>query len=211
MRLAQSIGKKSSVSPLLLDAYKTLMAVVIRHLHFPAEITAITGQEAETFRSFRHVMGDTLKDCCFVLGTDACLSAAYDMITSAMTRGANVSWQEIEAPLFSMRSMGAEVNPSDEGAVPKIMGLIPKLPAHPRVRYAALLIISRYTEWINKHPTYIPFLLQYVSTGFEDTDSEVNAAAGQALKYLCQDCKQVRIASQVAFVVFTDCNLCSIS
>jgi len=88
-----------------------------------------------------------------------------------------------------MRSIGAEVDPRDEKAVPKIMDLIPQLPANPRVRYAALLIISRYTEWINKHPAYIPFQLQYISAGFEDSDSEVNAAAGQALKYLCQDCR----------------------
>ncbi len=192
MRLAQSIGKKSSVSPLFLDAYKALMSVIIRHLHFPADITSLTGQEAENFRSFRHVMGDTLKDCCYVLGTDKCLTAAYEMITNGLARGANISWQEIEAPLFAMRSMGAEVDANDDHAVPKIMDLIPQLPSHPRVRYAALLIISRYTEWINKHPDYIPYQLQYISAGFEDTDQEVNAAAGQALKYLCQDCKRVR-------------------
>ncbi|KAI0687777.1 ARM repeat-containing protein [Cytidiella melzeri] len=190
MRLAQSIGKRSSVPPLLSDAYKALMTVIIRHLHFPPEITTVAGQEAENFRSFRHVMGDTLKDCCYVLGTDVCLLAAYELITTAMTRGPSISWQEIEAPLFSMRSMGAEVDPNDDHAVPKIMDLIPKLPAHPRVRYASLLIISRYTEWMNKHPSYIPSQLNFISSGFEDSDSEVNAAAGQALKYLCQDCKQ---------------------
>ncbi|KAI0756727.1 ARM repeat-containing protein [Daedaleopsis nitida] len=190
MRLAQSIGKKSSVSPLFLDAYKALMSVIIRHLHFPQDISSLTGQEAENFRSFRHVMGDTLKDCCYVLGTDKCLMAAYEMITNGLSRGQNISWQEIEAPLFAMRSMGAEVDPNDDRAVPKIMDLIPSLPAHPRVRYAALLIISRYTEWINKHPDYIPYQLQYISAGFEDNDQEVNAAAGQALKYLCQDCKR---------------------
>ncbi|KAH9944146.1 ARM repeat-containing protein [Epithele typhae] len=189
MRLAQSIGKKSSVPPLFLDAYKALMSVIIRHLHFPADITSLTGQEAENFRSFRHVMGDTLKDCCGVLGTEQCLSAAYELITSGLARP-NISWQEIEAPLFAMRSMGAEVDSNDDKAVPKIMDLIPSLPLHPRVRYAALLIISRYTEWINKHPDYIPYQLQYISTGFEDTDQEVNAAAGQALKYLCQDCRR---------------------
>ncbi|KAJ3553023.1 hypothetical protein NM688_g3839 [Phlebia brevispora] len=189
MRLAQSIGKKSTVSPLFLDAYKALMAVIIRHLHFPPDLSSITSQEADNFRSFRHVMGDTLKDCCYVLGADVCLSAAYEMIVTAMARS-NVSWQEIEAPLFSMRSMGAEVDPNDDKAVAKIMDMIPTLPPHPRVRYAALLIISRYTEWISKHPSYIGAQLKYISAGFEDTDSEVNAAAGQALRYLCQDCKQ---------------------
>ncbi|KAJ8591523.1 ARM repeat-containing protein [Rhizopogon salebrosus TDB-379] len=191
MRLAQTIGKKSSVSPLFLEAYKGLMGVIIRHLHFPPDLTSMTGQEADNFRSFRHVMGDTLKDCCLVLGADTCLLSAYGLITIALSRGPqSISWQEIEAPLFAMRSMGAEVDLMDETAVPKIMDLIPSLPIHPRVRYAALLIVSRYTEWINRHPEYIAQQLQYISAGFEDPDAEVSAAAGQALKYLCQDCKQ---------------------
>jgi transportin-3 len=191
MRLAQIIGKRPSVSPLFVDAYKSLMGVIIKHLHFPAETTSLTGQEADNFRAFRHVMGDTLKDCCFVLRTETCLLAAYQLITNALARGPDVSWQEIEAPLFAMRSMGAEIDPEDSSAVPKIMQLIPSLPNHPRVRYAALLIISRYSEWINAHPEYIQLKLQYISTGFEDSDPEVCAAAGQALKYICQDCKSV--------------------
>lgn len=199
MRLAQTIGKKPSVDPMFTEAYKALMGVIIRHLHFPPDLTSMTSQEADNFRSFRHVMGDTLKDCCLVLGADTCLLSAYGLITIALSQGANaVSWQEIEAPLFAMRSMGAEVDPADENAVPKIMDLIPSLPNHPRIRYAALLIISRYTEWINRHPDYISFQLQYTSAGFEDPDTEVSAAAGQALKYLCQDCKQVRTASNLS-------------
>ncbi|KAI6008265.1 armadillo-type protein [Pisolithus orientalis] len=190
MRLAQTIGKKASVEPLLLEAYKALTNVIIRHLHFPPDATTMTGQEADNFRSFRHVMGDTLKDCCLVLGADACLLNAYGLVTVALSRGGSVSWQEIEAPLFAMRSMGAEVDPSDDNTVPKIMDLIPSLPSHQRVRYAALLIISRYTEWVNRHPDYISFQLQYISAGFEDSNDDVNAAAGQALKHLCQDCKQ---------------------
>lgn len=192
MRLAQTMGKKSSISPLLLDAYKTLMGVIIRHLHFPPDSTPLIGQEAENFRSFRHVMGDTLKDCCVVLRTDTCLLATQEMIAAALSRGTgSISWQEVEAPLFALRSMGAEIDPADNTAVPKIIDLIPSLPDHPRVRYAALLIISRYSPWFNLHPEYISFQLQYVSTGFESPDTEVSAAAGQALRYLCQDCKQV--------------------
>ncbi|KAF7320101.1 hypothetical protein MKEN_00794500 [Mycena kentingensis (nom. inval.)] len=190
MRFAQLIGKRPSVSPPFLDAFRALMGVIINHLHFPADISTLTGQEAEDFRSFRHVMGDTLKDCCVVLKTNTCLLATYEMITTALARGPDVSWQEIEAPLFAMRSIGAEIDVMDDQAVPKIINLIPSLPNHPKVRYAALLIIARYTEWINRHPDYISTQLQYVSSGFEDADSEVAGAAGQALKFLCQDCKE---------------------
>jgi transportin-3 len=113
------------------------------------------------------------------------------MIATALSQSSGVSWQDVEAPLFALRSMGGEVDHADKTAVPKIMALIPSLPDHPRVRYAALLIIARYTEWINQHPEYISTQLQYIAAGFETSDLEVSAAAGQALKYLCQDCKQV--------------------
>jgi transportin-3 len=197
-RLAQSIGKRTSLSPLFQNAYKTLMTVIISHLHFPLDTNTLAGQERENFRQFRHVMGDTLKDCCLVLGTEICLMATYDMITAAMNRGPNATWQDVEAPLFAMRSMGAEVDPSDELGVPKIMDLIPLLPTHPRVRYAALLLVSRYTRWIDNHVNYVPSMLQFISTGFEDADEEVCAAAGHALRYLCEDCKKVLFSPTLA-------------
>ncbi|THV07689.1 ARM repeat-containing protein [Dendrothele bispora CBS 962.96] len=187
-RLAQVIGKRTSVSPLFQQAYRSVMQVIINHLKFPPDATPLVGQEADDFRAFRHVMGDTLKDCCEVLETESCLLATYEMIATALSQSS--SWQEVEAPLFAMRSIGGRIDLNDEVAVPKIMDLIPSLPNHPRVRYAATLIISRYTEWISKHPAYIPVQLQYISAGFEDTDMDVVAAAGQALKYLCQDCKE---------------------
>ena len=211
-RLAQSIGKRSSMSPLFTEAYKALMNVIIGHLRFPEDITTLQGQELDNFRQFRHVMGDTLKDCCSVLGTDYCLMTALDLVTSAHLRGTNASWQEIEAPLFAMRSMGAEVDANDEKAVPRVMGVIPSLPNHPRVRYAALLLISRYTRWINLHAEFIPTALQYISSGFEDSDMEVCTAAGHALKYLCEDCKQVswmHSSSSTPSIEF-DRHLCSI-
>ena len=192
MRLAQSIGKKPSVSPLFHEAYQSLMSIIIQHLHFPTTAISQTSQEAENFRHFRHVMGDTLKDCCVVLGADACLMTAYGLVTNALSRDpSTLSWQEVEAPLFSMRSMGAEVDSDDEKVVPKIMELIPNLPNHPRIQYATLLLIARYTEWTSKHPDYLPTQLQYVSAGFDSPEEDVQMAAGQALKYLCQDCKMV--------------------
>ena len=208
-RLAQSIGKKQNVSPLFFDAYRALMDIIIKHLHFPGDPESMSAQERDDFRGFRHVMGDTLKDCCYVLGTEGCLQKTYEMILGALERNASgsggVVWQDIEAPLFSMRSMGAEINPDDDEVIPKIMDLIPKLPTHARVRYAATLVISRYTEWTDRHPQYIPFQLSYISAGFEDPDQEVAAAAGQAMKYMCKDCRQaspIFIISVYTFLIF---------
>ncbi len=85
------------------------MTVMIRHLHFPEDPSSMNAQELDDFRSFRHVMGDTLKDCCFVLGAEHCLTTVYEYVTTALTAsnaaGVAVAWQGIEAPLFSLRSM----------------------------------------------------------------------------------------------------------
>jgi transportin-3 len=106
-----------------------------------------------------------------------------------MARG-SPTWQELEAPLFSMRSMGGEVNPDDDEILPHIMDMLPNLPDHPRIRYAAILVISRYTQWIDRHPSNIAFQLQYISLGFHMAEEEVSAAAAQAMKFMCQDCSQ---------------------
>lgn len=171
------------------EIFAKLQTIIIGHLHFPGDSEQQTAQERDEFRSFRHRMGDTLKDCCKVLGAPTCLRRSYDMVVEAMAKP-NPSWQEIEAPLFSMRSMGAEVDPDDDEVVPHIMEMLPKLPDHPRIRYAAILVISRYTQWIDRHPQNLEFQLQYISAGFDMADDEVSAAAAQAMKFMCQDCNQ---------------------
>ncbi|OCF35078.1 transportin-3 [Kwoniella heveanensis BCC8398] len=189
--LAITLGRQPDspeIQPLL-DIYANLQAAIISHLHFPGDDEHQTAQERDEFRTFRHRMGDTLKDCCFVLGAPTCLRRSYDLIVTAMSKG-TPSWQEIEAPLFSMRSMGAEVDPDDDEVMPHIMDMLPKLPDHPRIRYAAILVISRYTQWIDRHPENLAFQLHYVSAGFDMADDEVSAAAAQAMKFMCQDCNQ---------------------
>ncbi|BGP13168.1 hypothetical protein JCM10213_000252 [Rhodosporidiobolus nylandii] len=176
-----------AVAPLL-QVFVDLVAVVVKHLHYPDDSSPLSGEERDTFRDFRHKIGDTLKDCCAVLGAGPCLQQAYDMVARAVASGDAVRWQDVEAPLFSMRSMGAAIDVYDDVIVPKIMELLPKLPPHPRIRYAAILVIGRYTHWTYHHPEHIQFQLPYVSSGFEENDAEILAAASQTMKYLCKDC-----------------------
>lgn len=189
--LATAVGRppQSDIYRPITEIYAKLQSVIISRLHFPAEDQQQTAQERDEFRMFRHRMGDTLKDCCHVLGATNCLRTSYDMVHAALSKP-SPSWQEIEAPLFSMRSMGAEVDPDDDEVLPLIMDMLPKLPDHPRIRYAAILVISRYTQWIDQHPQNLAFQLQYVSAGFDVPDENVSAAAAQAMKFMCQDCNR---------------------
>ncbi|KAI9600179.1 hypothetical protein KEM48_000593 [Puccinia striiformis f. sp. tritici PST-130] len=157
-RLSKGLRRKredANAKPLL-EIYSSLMETIIRHLHYPDDPSSQVGQEADDFRRFRHDIGDTLKDCCYVLGASVCLKRSYDIIVQALSSGSTVKWQDLEAPLFSMRTMGAEVDPQDDGVLPMIMDIIPRLPAHPKIRYATILVLCRYTEWTNLHPDGIP-------------------------------------------------------
>ena len=189
--LATVMGRQPTNPALqpILEIYAKLQTIMVRHIQFELDSDEQPAGDVDDFRAFRHRMGDTLKDCCHVLGSATCLKRSYDLLIKALSQP-YLQWSEIEAPLFSMRSMGAEVDPNDDEIIPRIMETLPKLPNHPKIQYAAILVISRYTEWTDKHPENLAFQLQYVSAGFEMADDEVSAAAAQAMKFMCQDCSQ---------------------
>ncbi|WFD22937.1 Nuclear import receptor [Malassezia equina] len=171
--------------------YEQLFAVILRHLRFPDDEEALTGQERDDFRSFRHYMGDTLKDCCYVLGAERCIERSLQLIESALTQESpELRWQDMEAPLFSMRSMGGQVSLRDSTVIPRVFAALPHLPPHPRLRYAALLVVSRYTEWVAEHSDLVSEVWAFIAAGFQGADRDISAAAAQALNFLCQDCRE---------------------
>lgn len=188
-RELRRVKASAPASPALLEVFSDLVQTIIGHLHYPSDEKTLVGQERDTFRSFRHTIGDTLKDCCSILGATTCLRRSYDLIISKLaTNPGATKWQEIEAPLFSMRTMGAEVDPREHDVMPQIMQLLPTLPPHPKIRYASILVIGRYTQWLDYHPETIQTQLPYISSGFDLADADLTAAAAQTMKYLCKDC-----------------------
>ncbi|KAI5779441.1 armadillo-type protein [Peziza echinospora] len=189
----------------LADIYSSLVDVMVQHLQYPRgeggnEEDLFDGdrEQEEKFREFRHSMGDVLKDSCEVVGATDCLSKVFARVQAWLqtysingTRtptGEVVNWQELEAPLFSMRAMGRMV-PADENQVlPQIMQVLVRLPEHEKVRFAATLVLGRYTEWTSRHPEYLESQLNYITNGFSTGSKEVTKAAAMALKFFCQDC-----------------------
>ncbi|KND02149.1 uncharacterized protein SPPG_09044 [Spizellomyces punctatus DAOM BR117] len=178
--------------PKFYPVYRQLIDVMIKHLHYPNDLAEWTAEERDEFREFRHEMGDVLKQCVKVLGEEEALSRPYSMLSALCVAGSNgafdpsVQWQKIEAPLFSLRTMCREVSQNESQVLPRIMEMLPQLPDHAKIKYAAILVIGRYAEWTARHPEFISYQLTFVSQGFEE--DEAVAAAAQAMKYLCKAC-----------------------
>ncbi|KAK9474778.1 armadillo-type protein [Dipodascopsis tothii] len=182
----------------LQDVFRKLVDIMIQHLHYPygdddSNLFENDKEQEDKFRSFRHEMGDVLKDCCGVVGAANALQMAYDKVNvclQAQAAGEKVAWQDVEAPLFSMRTMAREVDLAETSVLPNIMNMLVHLPEHPKIRYAATLVLGRYTEWTAKHPEYLTFQLNYITGGFYLKDLDVLSAAAQALMHFCRDCSQ---------------------
>lgn len=185
------IPRFQSALPALDGYFDRLVDIMIMHLHYPDDSHSWTAEERDDFRDFRHEMGDTLKDCCQILGAERCLQKPFSKIKALLDQAEPVPWQQLEAPIFSLRAMGSEVPESEDKVMPQILELLSRLPDHPKIRYAATLVISRYSFWTRSHPQFITYQLNFISAGFQN--DEVAAASALALKYLCKDCSEVCI------------------
>lgn len=189
------------------DVFTRLVDIMILHLQYPkgnndADLFDGDRDMEEKFREFRHSMGDVLKDCCEIVGSAECLNKAFNKIQIWMNNhvkhsplpGSQVTnWQELEAPLFSLRAMGRMVPNEEDQVLPQIMTSLVQLPEHEKVRFAATLVLGRYTAWTAKHPNYLELQLNYIINGFEHPSKEVAKAAAMALKFFCQDCGKLLV------------------
>ncbi|RMJ24653.1 hypothetical protein PHISP_04458 [Aspergillus sp. HF37] len=186
------------------DAFSKLVDIMVKHLEYPrleeGETDLFGGdrEQEEKFRHFRHSMGDVLKDCCSVVGVTECLSKTYQLIQQWVTKYASQAthehvphWQELEAPLFSLRAMGRMVDPEESTVLSQAIPLIVQIPDQEKIRFQAIMALARYTEWTAQHPETLEAQLNYVISGFQHKSPEVVQAAALAFKFLGTDCQKL--------------------
>lgn len=202
----------------LYDVYAKLVDILLKHLEYPAseggnELDLFDGdrEQEEKFREFRHHMGDTLKDCCEVLGVADCLTKVLHAIQLWMQKFAGEAtaasvphWQELEAPVFAMRALGRMVDKDESTVLPQLMPLLVQMPSHEKLRFATIMVFGRYTEWTAHHPEFLQPQFNYIVTSFEADSKDVVRAAAQAIKFFCQDCKSLLSDQVVQMQTFYD-------
>ena len=192
------------------DIYSKLVDITMKQLEYPsadgsndADLFDGDKEAEEKFREFRHLMGDVLKDCCEVMGVTECLTKVLDCIKIWMGSYASQAsansvphWQQLEAPIFSMRAMGRMVDKDEDIILPQIVPLLVQIPSHEKLRFATIMALGRYTEWTSNHPEFLGQQFTYIVSSFEDDSKEIVRAAAMAMKFFCTDCKH-QLGSQV--------------
>jgi len=74
-------GDHRELIPKFYSAFSRLMGIIIEHLKYPDESSQTwTAEQKDDFKDFRHVVGDTLKDCCAVLGGQKALQLVRNFV-----------------------------------------------------------------------------------------------------------------------------------
>ncbi len=140
-------------------------------------------------------MGDTLKDCCEVMGVTDCLSKVLVEIQAWMQKyGSRATatsvphWQELEAPIFALRAMGRMVDKQENIVLRQLMPLLVQIPPHEKLRFATIMVFARYTEWTSAHPDFLEPQFTYIVSSFQTDSQEILRAAAQSIKFFCTDC-----------------------
>ena len=185
--------------------WSQLVDIMIKHLEYPepegpeeADLFDGDREQEEKFREFRHQMGDVLKDCCDVITVKECLGKAFNLIQLWIsTHGSQVDenrvshWQQLEAPLFSMRAMGRMVSPEESVVLHQVIPLIVQIPNHEKLRFQAIMALGRYTDWTAQHPEFLQPQLNFVIAGFKHESKEVVKAAALAFRFFGTDCRNL--------------------
>lgn len=200
------------------DVYSKLVDVMLQKLEYPTpeasdSLDLFDGdrEAEEKFRAFRHHMGDVLKDCCEIMGVTDCLSKVLERMKAWMASfggqatATNVPhWQQLEAPLFSMRAMGRMVDKEENIILPQIMPLIVQIPQHEKLRFASIMVLGRYTEWTSNHPEFLEAQFTYIVSSFATDSREIVRAAAMSMKFFCTDCKHLLSGQVVQLQQFYD-------
>ena len=187
------------------DIFANLVDIMIKQLEYPtpdgpdeADLFDGDREREEKFREFRHQMGDVLKDCCDVITVTECLGKAFNLIQHwILVHGSQATdiqvphWQELEAPLFSMRAMGRMVSPEESVVLRQIIPLIVQIPNHEKLRFQAIMALGRYTDWTAQHPEFLQQQLAFVIAGFKHSSKEVVKAAALAFRFFGTDCRNL--------------------
>lgn len=203
------------------DIYSKLVDVIMKHLEYPtpedpASTDLFDGDREleDKFREFRHHMGDVLKDCCEIMGVTECLTKVLDRMKiwmasygSQATATSVPHWQQLEAPLFSMRAMGRMVDKEEDIILPQIMPIIVQIPSHEKLRFASIMVLGRYTEWTANHPEFLAPQFNYITSSFSTDSKEIIRAAAMSLKFFCTDCKHLLSSQVLQLQAFYDQNL----
>lgn len=182
-----------------------LLVISLRKLRYPSSKTyneVWSDDQRETFRCYRQDLGDNIsllinfpRSRSRILGKlNEQFTNALNLMTQREPMDGERPWQDLEAALFSLKSI-AEAVPFDEVQhVPSIFTSLSQIPFNDSqilLFCTTCEMISAFSDWLYAHGTYLASALNILFKGIMTTSKDMRLFSTLALKDLTSECQAV--------------------
>lgn len=156
-----------------------LLDVCLVHLEYPPD-DEVTDDTIDDFHKERFYLGESIEDCCRLMGGHVVLERIGVRLSSCET-----NWKAIEACLYAMQPLAKYIPHDENQFMPQCFALLSQLPADVEpLRFTVSFFIGKYAPWLASHPDHLQPLLPYLAQGL--SLPKCARASGTAIRNLCE-------------------------
>ncbi|KAL7267262.1 member of the karyopherin-beta, partial [Rhizina undulata] len=182
-----------------------------RKIRIPAnhEATTWSKDQRDGFMSFRKDVADLVEVAYSLLGVELFTRLATQILgaLSQNVAGGKVPWEEIEASLFCLNSLSDSL--SDEPEEDKILETLfgselfilladTKSDIPLKAKQTAVNIIGSYASFFERHPVYLPAVLNFLFISISTPTIARNAS--KSISSLCSSCRSTLVGELGTFL-----------
>lgn len=155
-----------------------LLDVCLVHLEYPQD--DLSDDMVDDFHKERFALGETMEDCCRLMGGKIVLERIGLRFSSAQS-----NWKLVEACLYAMQPLAKYIPHDEKEFMPQCFALLHQLPTDIEpLRFTVSLFIGKYAEWLASHREQLHSLLPYLAKGLGIP--KCSHAAAVAIRSLCE-------------------------
>jgi transportin-3 len=141
---------------------------------------SLSDDTVDDFHKERFALGETMEDCCRLMGGKIVLERIGMRFSSAQS-----NWKLVEACLYAMQPLAKYVPHDENEFMPQCFALLHQLPTDIEpLRFTVSLFIGKYAEWLASHREHLHSLLPYLAQGLGIP--KCAHAAAVAIRSLCE-------------------------
>lgn len=170
------------------------------------ELSTWTKDQKDGFMSFRKDVGDFVESAYILVGKGL-FQQLVDQVTGALVPGANTPWEDIEASLFCLNSLGDSLSDAPEedvflgqlfGSNLFMMLADPGADIPQKARTTSVNLIGSYASFFERRPEYLPQALNFLFTCISNPFLARNAS--KSISSLCSSCRTTLTTELYAFL-----------
>lgn len=172
-----------------------LITALCRHCQIEPDHEGLL-KDNDDFKYFRSKASDLIKDVVFVVGSSNCFKQMFLNLQNP-----TATWDQSEASLFVMQSVGKNILPDENEIVPQVVEAILNIQdqtAHIAVKYTSVMLLGELCDWVELHPNTLDPILHFLVSYLPQPG--IGPAAAIALQNICTTCGS-HMAKHMAFLL----------